>query len=113
MGRRASLPVARAAPPIRLFCRPTCVVGLSDSHGGVRMPTRWQFILAATASAMVVAAPLVYSSHHNAQLRNLRVVEDGVLYRSGQLTPAGFERVLHDHGIKTVVTLRAARTAGL
>jgi tyrosine-protein phosphatase SIW14 len=73
------------------------------------MPTRWQFILAATVSAMVVAAPLVYSSHYNYKLRNLRVVEDGVLYRSGQLTPAGLERVCHDYGIKTVVTLRASK----
>ena len=31
----------------------------------------------------------------------------GVLYRSGQLSPAGLERVVHERGIKTVVTLRA------
>ena len=77
------------------------------------MPTRRQFVLAATASAMVVAAPLVYSAHHSVYMRNLRVVEDGVLYRSGQLTPAGFEQVLSEHGIKTVITLRTSRTAAL
>ena len=76
------------------------------------MPKRWQFVLAGTAFAMVVAAPLVYSSHCNTHLRNLRVVEAGVLYRSGQLTPAGLERVIHDHHIKTVITLRAARQSG-
>lgn len=76
------------------------------------MPTRWQFALAATVLAVVVAAPLVYSSHRTTHLRNLRVVEDGVLYRCGQLTPAGMERVLHDYQIKTVVTLRSSRQAG-
>jgi tyrosine-protein phosphatase SIW14 len=75
------------------------------------MPKRWQFVLAGTIFGLVVAAPLVYSSHQNTHLRNFRVVEDGVLYRSGQLTPGGFERVLHDYGIKTVVTLRTTRTA--
>ena len=76
------------------------------------MPSRWQFALAAAVLALVAAAPLVYSSHRNTHLRNLRVVEDGVLYRCGQLTPAGMERVLHDQSIKTVVTLRAARQPG-
>ena len=76
------------------------------------MPNRWQFVLAGTALALVVAAPLVYSSHRNTHLRNLRVVEEGVLYRSGQLTPTGLERVIHDYQIKTVVTLRASRQAG-
>lgn len=77
------------------------------------MASRWQVVLAAVAGGLVVAAPLVYSAHHNTNMRNFRVVEDGVLYRCGQLTPAGFERVLHDYGIKTVVTLRTSRTAAL
>jgi tyrosine-protein phosphatase SIW14 len=41
------------------------------------------------------------------------VVEDGVLYRSGQLSPSGFEEVLREYGIKTVITLRTSRTAAL
>ncbi len=73
------------------------------------MPKRWQFVLAATVLALVAAAPLVYAMHRNLHLRNLRVVEEGVLYRSGQLTPAGLERVIHDYNIKTVVTLRASK----
>ncbi len=75
------------------------------------MPSRWQFVLGTAVLAVVIAAPLVYSAHQNTVMRNFRVVEDGVLYRSGQLTPAGLERVLHDHHIKTVVTLRTTRTA--
>jgi protein tyrosine/serine phosphatase len=77
------------------------------------MRSRLQVVLAVTLSALVVAVPVVYSAHHNTYMRNFRVVEDGVLYRSGQLTPAGFERVLHDYDIKTVITLRTSRTAGL
>jgi tyrosine-protein phosphatase SIW14 len=77
------------------------------------MATRLRFVLAAVVVALVVAAPLVYSSHNSVRLRNLRVVEDGVLYRSGQLTPSGFEEVLREYGIKTVVTLRTSRTAAL
>jgi tyrosine-protein phosphatase SIW14 len=73
----------------------------------------WQGGLAAVLLALVVASPVVYSAHQNIYMRGFRVVEAGVLYRSGQLTPAGFERVLHDHGIRTVVTLRTTRTAAL
>ena len=41
--------------------------------------------------------PCTASSH----LRNFGVVEDGVLYRSGQLNPPGLKRVLADYRIKT------------
>ena len=77
------------------------------------MPTRWQFALAATILALVVATPLLYAARQNTQMRNFRVVEDGVLYRSAQLPPSGFERVLRNYKIKTVVTLRTTRTAAL
>jgi tyrosine-protein phosphatase SIW14 len=77
------------------------------------MPARWQFVLAATVLGVVAASPLVYSMNHNWHMRGLRVVEPGKLYRSGQLTPQGFERVLHEQGIKTVITLRTSRTSGL
>src|ERR1700761_7425447 len=65
--------------------------------------------LGAVVVALVIAVPLLYSSHQQTQLRNFRIVEEGVLYRSGQLTPAGFERVLREYGIKTVITLRTSR----
>jgi len=65
--------------------------------------------LAATVVALVVAAPLLYSAHRQNTIRNFHVVEDGVLYRCGQLTPDSFPRVLDECGIKTVVTMRTAR----
>src|SRR3954447_22295108 len=68
-----------------------------------------RLMMAAVLLGLVVAAPLLYASHRQHHLRNFRVVEPGVLYRSGQLTPAGLERVLHDYGIKTVITLRTSR----
>lgn len=76
------------------------------------MARRWQVILGLTAVGVVIATPIVYSSHQNTHLRNLRVVEEGVLYRSGQLTPAGLESVVRERGIRTVITLRAARVRG-
>ncbi len=76
------------------------------------MATRLQVILGLTAAAVIGAAPLVYSSHRNAHARNLRVVEEGVLYRSGQLTPEGLEGVVRECGIRTVISLRAARDDG-
>ena len=66
-------------------------------------------IVGASILLLAAAVPFLYGSHRQNSLRNFRVVEDGVLYRSGQLTPEGLERVLHDHGIKTVVTLRTVR----
>ena len=73
------------------------------------MMRNWRAVLGALVVALVVAVPLLYSAHRQTHLRNLRVVEDGVLYRSGQLTRPGLERVIHDYRIKTVVTLRTAR----
>lgn len=73
------------------------------------MATRWQVVLGFTAAGVVAAAPLLYSSHRHTHMRNVRVVEEGVLYRSGQLTPAGLERLVCEKGINTVITLRPAR----
>jgi tyrosine-protein phosphatase SIW14 len=68
-------------------------------------------VLVTLLFVLLAGTPLVYSAHQSTHLRNFRVVEDGVLYRSGQLTPAGFEQVLREYGIRTVVTLRTSRTA--
>jgi len=75
------------------------------------MATRWQVLLGLTVVGVVAAPPIVYTSQHGLQFRNLRLVEEGVLYRSGQLTPDGLERVIREKGIKTVVTLRTTRIA--
>lgn len=69
----------------------------------------WQSVLGVTAAAVVVAGPLLYGADRMHHLRNFRVVEDGVLYRSGQLSPAGLAKVIEDYDIKTVITLRTTR----
>jgi tyrosine-protein phosphatase SIW14 len=76
------------------------------------MARRWQIALGAAAAGLVAAAPFVYAAHQKAHLRNFRVVEEGVLYRSGQLSPDGLDRVLRERGVRTVVSLRVGRTPG-
>jgi protein tyrosine/serine phosphatase len=58
----------------------------------------------------LIAAPIVFAARQQAQIRNFRVVRDGVLYRSGQLSLPGLARILHDYGIRTVVSLRDGTT---
>lgn len=60
----------------------------------------------------LIAGPVVYALHEQRQMRHFRVVRDGVLYRSGQMSREGLLRVLHDHLIRTVITLRDARVPG-
>lgn len=57
---------------------------------------------------LTLLAPVSYQIWRTRNYRNFRVVEDGVLYRSGQLSLKGLKRIVHDYGIKTVVTLRYA-----
>jgi protein tyrosine/serine phosphatase len=58
-----------------------------------------------------IAAPIALAVHQQAQTRNFRVVRPGVLYRSGQMTKDGLQRILNDYGIKTVINLRDGVTA--
>ncbi|MDY3552076.1 tyrosine-protein phosphatase [Gemmata sp. JC717] len=60
-------------------------------------------------TALVAVAALLSGSGCDRGPRNFGVVEPGVLYRSGQLTPPAFEQLLTDHAIKTVVSLRPVR----
>jgi len=62
--------------------------------------------------ALLIGGPLCYSNYRQSQIRNFRIVRDGVLYRSGQMSLAGMKQVLRDYNIKTVVTLRDAYTEG-
>jgi len=71
-------------------------------------------ILSVSLSSLVVlaliAAPIALAMHQQAQTRNFRVVQPGVLYRSGQLTNEGLKRILNDYRIKTVINLRDGQT---
>jgi protein tyrosine/serine phosphatase len=64
------------------------------------------YLPAAIVAASIFGVPYAYAIVRDKHLRNFRVVEDRVLYRSGQLSPAGLERVIHDYGIRSVVCFR-------
>jgi protein tyrosine/serine phosphatase len=56
--------------------------------------------------ATVIGAPLWYKVEKHTNYRNLREVDPGRLYRSGQLTPEALDRIWREKEIKTVVSLR-------
>jgi tyrosine-protein phosphatase SIW14 len=59
-------------------------------------------------AAAIIGVPVAYAQWRERDIKNFRVVQDRVLYRSAQLTPLGLERVIHDYGIKTVISFRYA-----
>jgi protein tyrosine/serine phosphatase len=61
-------------------------------------------------AAFLLVTPLWYHSRCVRDFRNFRVVEDGVLYRSAQLSMSGFCRVVHDYRLKTVVCIRDGKS---
>ena len=70
------------------------------------MPQYLRIVFGLAIVGLLVGGPFWYWSYHNRCFRNFRVVEEGILYRSGQLNLTGLKRVIHDYGIKTVVSLR-------
>jgi tyrosine-protein phosphatase SIW14 len=65
----------------------------------------------ATVGGLLVG-PIEYTLYTEAQVRNFRAFEEGILYRSGQMKIAGLKRVVHDYGIRTVISLRDAAVPG-
>jgi tyrosine-protein phosphatase SIW14 len=55
---------------------------------------------------VLIGGPVALALHQQAEMRNFRVVEKDVLYRSGQMSLPALKRVVHDYGIRTVVCLR-------
>jgi protein tyrosine/serine phosphatase len=60
-----------------------------------------------------IGGPVALALHKQGQRRNFRVVREGVLYRSGQTTLDGLKRIIHDYGIRTVISLRDTRVPGV
>src|SRR4051812_46821594 len=74
--------------------------------------SRWLIGLLGPLLALTcVAGPVALAVREQRQVKNFHVVRPGVLYRSGQLTPEGLRRVVHDQRIRTVVNLREGTTA--
>jgi len=76
------------------------------------VPQRLRFVFGFAIAAFLVVTPLWYYSLCLRDFRNFRVVEDGVLYRSAQLSLSGFRRVVHDYRLKTVVCIRDGKSNG-
>lgn len=71
------------------------------------MPRRlFRFLPAVLVAVSIFAVPYGYTQVREKHLRNVRVVEDGILYRSGQPSPAGLDRLVHDYDIRTVISFR-------
>jgi tyrosine-protein phosphatase SIW14 len=69
-------------------------------------------LLCVAVVMLCIGAPVAWALHMQAQTRNFHIVKEGVLYRSGQTTLFGLKNLLHDYGIRTVVTLRDALVPG-
>jgi len=65
-----------------------------------------RYVLATVVIGLLVGVPIAYYRSCYAHAKRLRVVEDGKLYRSGQLTSSGFVETVKRYGIKTVVNLQ-------
>jgi tyrosine-protein phosphatase SIW14 len=65
---------------------------------------RWFNII--LVAGLLVGGPWAYLVYRQRMSRSFHVVEEGVLYRSGQLPVAGLSRIVHDYNIRTVISLR-------
>src|SRR5438876_101324 len=70
------------------------------------------YLLGGLVAAALAGGPLAYHAYNARHFRNFHTVRPGVLYRSGQLSPWGLKRVVHDHGIRTVISLRDSDVPG-
>lgn len=75
------------------------------------MPTIRSLVFGSLIAAFMVGAPIAYYRWHDAQCRNFRVAEAGVLYRCGQLPIPTLERVVAERGIRTVISFRDGESA--
>jgi protein tyrosine/serine phosphatase len=75
--------------------------------------SRWlENLIGVGVAVVLVAAPVAYGLHVQAGFRKFRVVSEGKLYRSGQVSLAALKRIVHDYGIRTVVSLRETDAPG-
>jgi protein tyrosine/serine phosphatase len=62
--------------------------------------------------ALVLAVPIALAQKQLKSQKNFRVVTEGTFFRSGQMTLPGLHRMVHENGIRTVVTLRDSYNPG-
>jgi tyrosine-protein phosphatase SIW14 len=66
----------------------------------------WRHALVAMLMAAIVGVLFSYYRIEYNHAKRLRIVTDGKMYRSGQLTANGFREAFHRFGIKTVINLQ-------
>jgi hypothetical protein len=76
------------------------------------MPRYLSYFYGFAIAGLLIGGPIGYAWYQQGHIRNFRVVREGVLYRSGQTSLSGLQRLIHDYGIRTVVTLRDAAKLG-
>lgn len=69
-------------------------------------------LLGLLLAGAIPGLPVAYASCRQTAWRHFHVVEDGRLYRSGQLSPETLDRVVREYGIRTVVSLRCLAREG-
>jgi protein tyrosine/serine phosphatase len=68
---------------------------------------RWPYGILGTAMCFfIVGGPLLYQRYRLTTWKRLRVVVPDRLYRSGQMTAAGFEDAIRRLGIRTVINVQ-------
>jgi tyrosine-protein phosphatase SIW14 len=70
------------------------------------MPRLLHVVFTLCVATVMIAGPWWYTHLHDRHFRSLHVVEDGVLYRSGQLDLEGLKTIVRDYRIKTIISLR-------
>jgi tyrosine-protein phosphatase SIW14 len=76
------------------------------------MPKLLRCVVVLLILTLLIGVPVAHSVQVQSRYRNLHVVHPGVLVRSGQLSEDALRSIVHDLGIKTVITLRDAETPG-
>ena len=70
------------------------------------MPAKLRITFILLLVALLMGAPWGYALYRASAARCFHVVEEGVLYRSGQLPQSGLARIVHDYKIRTIICLR-------
>ncbi len=75
-------------------------------EGFASMPVFWRWTLGLAIAGLLTVVPFVHYRAVYTQGKRLRVVTPGLLYRSGQMTAAGFADAVHRLHIRTIINLQ-------
>ena len=70
------------------------------------IPAWCRWILGLGIAFLVAVVPVVFFRWEYTYEKRLRIVVPGRLYRSGQMTEAGFRQAVHDLGLRTVINVQ-------